>query len=155
MSNGLKHLIKCRCVMPQFKNLPEPPVHQFVVFSVINDDDTVQVKFSQCNNCGIIHKVTDICKSEIIQNRESMGSILKIEDIKPSLPQNLITILESNVADLATWEASQFIYENEKWGQYVVLNSDSEAGTRQGKYVQIIGKNLFKVGTFSREEYAK
>lgn len=155
MSTGIKHLIRCRCVMPQFKNLPEPPVHQFVVFSVIDDSDNAQVKFAQCNNCGVIHKVTDVCKSEIIQNRESMGSLLKIDDIKTSLPQNLVAILESNDADLPTWEFAQFIYETEKWGQHVVLNSDIESGTRQGKYVQIIGKNLFKVGTFSREEYAR
>ena len=155
MPTGLKHLIRCRCVMPQFKNLPEPPVHQFVVFSIVDDSDVVKSKFSQCNNCGVIHKVVDICKSEIIQNRESMGSLINIDDIKPSLPQNLVAILESNGADLATWEASQFIFENEKWGEFVVLNSDAESGLRQGKYVQIIGKNLFKVGTFSREEYIK
>ena len=141
--------------MPQFKNLPEPPVHQFIVFSIVDDSDVVKSKFSQCNNCGVIHKVVDICKSEIIQNRESMGSLINIDDIKPSLPQNLVAILESNGADLATWEASQFIFENEKWGEFVVLNSDAESGLRQGKYVQIIGKNLFKVGTFSREEYIK
>lgn len=155
MPTGLKHLIRCRCVMPQFKNLPEPPVHQFVVFSIVDDSDVVKSKFSQCNNCGVIHKVIDICKSEIIQSRESMGSLINIDDIKPSLPQNLVAILESNGADLATWEASQFIFENEKWGEFVVLNSDAESGLRQGKYVQIIGKNLFKVGTFSREEYIK
>lgn len=155
MPTGTKHLIRCRCVMPQFKQLHEPPVHQFIVFSVINDDDTFQVKFAQCNNCGVIHKVVDACKSEIIQSRETMGSLIRIEDIKPSLPANLVSILENNAADLPTWEAAAFIYENKQWGNYTVLNTDSDSGIRQGKYLQILGDNLFKVNTFIREEFVK
>ena len=155
MSSGFKHLIRCRCVLPQFKNLPEPPVHQFVVFSIVDDNDKVKVKFSQCNNCGVIHKIVDICKSEIIQHKEEMISIVNIEDIKHSIPQNLSKILESNMADLPTWEAAQFYYDNKLWGNFVVLNSDYEGESRQGKYVQIIGENLFKVSNFSREEYVK
>lgn len=155
MLTGMKHLVRCRCVMPQFKNLPEPPQHQFVVFSVIQDNDRVIPKFAQCNNCGVIHKVTDLCKSEIIFNKEESGSIMKIEDIKLGLPQNLANILETNSADLATWELANFIYENKKWGELVVLAADTDSGTRHGKYVQIIGENLFKVNVFSREEYVK
>ena len=155
MPTGIKHLIRCRCVMPQFKQLHEPPVHQFVVFSVIDDDDKLTVKFSQCNNCGVIHKITDVCKSELIQARESMGSLLTIDDVKVGLPQNLVVILEGNGADLPTWEAARFILENKQWGNYTVLNTDSDSGIRQGKYLQIIGENLFKVNTFAREELLK
>jgi len=155
MPSGIKHLIRCRCIMPQFKNLHEPPVHQFIVFSVLGDDDKLEVKFTQCNNCGIIHKVTDVCRSEILQSRESMGSLMTLDDIKLGLPASLITILDANGADLSTWEAAKFIYENKQWGNFTVLGTDSDAGTRQGKYLQILGENLFKVNTFSREEYAK
>ena len=154
MSTGLKHLIRCRCVMPQFKNLHEPPVHQFIVFSVLDDDDKLVPKFNQCNNCGLVHKVVDVCRSEIT-TRENMGSVLTIDDIKPSLAPNLIGILENNVADLTTWEHAQFIFENKRWGEFVVLSTDVESGTRQGKYLQVLGENLFKVNTFSREEYAR
>ena len=80
---------------------------------------------------------------------------MKIEDIKLGLPQNLANILETNSADLATWELANFIYENKKWGELVVLTADTDSGTRHGKYVQIIGENLFKVNVFSREEYVK
>lgn len=155
MPTGVKHLIRCRCVMPQFKALPEPPQHQFVVFSVIDDSDRAQVKFAQCNNCGVIHKVTDVCKSEVMTNREDMGSIVTINDIKMGLPGNLINILESSDVDLPTWEFASFIYENKRWGEFVVLTTDSENGTRQGKYVQILGESMFKVSSFSREEYAR
>jgi len=50
---------------------------------------------------------------------------------------------------------ASFIYENKKWGEIVVLTADTDSGTRHGKYVQIIGENLFKVNVFSREEYVK
>jgi hypothetical protein len=135
--------------------LPEPPVHQFIVFSVVDESDRTQIKFAQCNNCGVIHKVTDICKSEVILNKEDMGSILTIEDIKSSMPARLVSILELNDADLPTWEAANFIFENKKWGEFVVLSTDFDSGVRQGKYVQILGESMFKVSSFTREEFAK
>lgn len=155
MTTGQKHLVRCRCVLPQFKRSPNPPPHQFAVFSVIGDDDVVKPKFAQCPNCGVIHHVTELGRSEIIQTREAMPSILSIDDIKPSLPENLVTILENNHADLATWELVQFIYENKLWGNFAVLTSDTEAGVKQGKYVRLLGENLFKVEIFTREEVIK
>lgn len=155
MSTGIKHLVSCRCVLPQFKTLNDPPRHQFVVFSIVDDSDRTQVKFAQCNNCGVIHKVTDVCKSEILSNREDMGTLMTIDEIKLGLPKNLASILEMNNADLPTWELASFIYENKRWGEVAVLTTDSESGVRSGKYIQILGESLFKVNSFSREEYAK
>ena len=149
---GQKHLVKCRCVLPQFKGRVDPPVHHFVVFSVINENDSVKTKYAQCNNCGAVHKVTDICTSEIIANKESMASIVDVNDIKASLPSNLVNILERNNADLPSWENAAFILENKQWGEIVVLNQEEEAGTRQGKYVQIMSDTFFKIETFGREE---
>ena len=155
MAHGLKHLVTCRCVLPQFKRTPNPPDHQFIVFSVIKDDETVEPKFAQCNNCGVVHKVIDVCRSEIVVGREAMGSLVTIEDVKVSLPANLATILESNDADLASWEAAQFAIENKKWGSFVVLKTDEESGLRQGKYVRILSETMFKVESFTREEITK
>lgn len=152
MPTGQKHLIKCRCVLSQFKRLEFPPIHQFVVFSVIGDDDKVQVKFAQCNNCGIVHKVTDICQSEIMPSRDTMTSLITVNDIKPSIPKELSVLLDGNNADLATWEAVQFLLTNKSWGQFVVISSDVEDGFKQGKYVVIMGENLFKVESFMRNE---
>ena len=149
---GQKHLVKCRCILPQFKRAENPPVHKFIVFSVIDDDDKVVPKFAQCNNCGLIHKIVDICSSEIMRNREFMTSIKTIDDIKQSLPENLAKTLELNKSDLPTYEAVSFIYENKLWGSHVVMNSDSEDGLRQGKYVRILGEVLFKVESYTREE---
>ncbi len=151
---GQRHLVKCRCVLPQFKGITNPPAHQFIVFSVISEENTVAVKYAQCNNCGIIHKITDICTSEILSGKEAMNSIVKIEDIKLSLPPSLADILERNNADVATWESAQFIIENKQWGSFVILAQEEESGTKQGKYVRIMSETFFKVESFSREEFA-
>lgn len=149
MKIGQKHLVKCRCVLPQFKNQEKPQVHQFVVFSVI-EDDVVQQKYAQCNNCGLIHKITDVCTSEIQNGKENMSSLITIDDIKCSLHQNLINLLEINKADLPTWEAVNFIIENKQWGNFVVITKDQEGEEIHGKYIRILGDSLFKVENFSR-----
>lgn len=155
MTTGQKHLVKCRCVLPQFKRAANPIQHQFTVFSIINDDNTVKPKFAQCNNCGVIHRVIEISKSEIVQGREAMSSIVTVADIKASLPESLTAILENNHADLPTWEAAQFIYENKQWGNWVVLTSDTEGDIKQGKYVRILGEKLFKIEAYERTEVVK
>lgn len=147
---GQLHLIKCRCVLPQFKNTQESPSHQFIVFSSINDNDEVVAKYVQCNNCGLVHKVVDICKSEILQGKENLASILTIDDIKVSMPPNLVSILERHNVDLHIWEQSQFILENKLWGDFVVLAKEEDGGTKQGKYVRIMSETFFKIESFSR-----
>jgi hypothetical protein len=149
---GQKHLVPCRCVLPQFKRMTDPPNHRFVVFSVIDDNEVVVPKFVLCNNCGIAHKVFDLCRSEVIVGRESMPSALTIDDIRSSIPQNLATILETNHADLPSWEAVSFIVANKAWGEIVVLTSDTEGDSCQGKYVRIISEGLARVESFVREE---
>jgi len=150
MPIGQKHLIKCRCVLPQFKSQQDPPTHQFIVFSIINDDGICIPKYSQCNNCGTLHKVTDICKSDILIGKEYIKSLITVEDIKSSLHTNVVSILESNNVDIATWEAVQFVLENKRWGEIVVLSTDVEGDEIHGKYIRILGETLFKVESFMR-----
>lgn len=155
MASGHKHLVKCRCVLQQFKQMKEPPTHQFVVFSIIDDSDCVKPKFSQCTNCGLIHKVTEINRSEIISGKEAMSTIITIDEIRPSLPQRLADLLDVNKCDLPTWEQAQFIVENKRWGEFVILSTETDGNTKQGKYVSILSETMLKVDTFSREEVAK
>ena len=152
MPLGQKHLVQCRCILPQFKKLEDPPLHQFVVFSVIDDDDNVLSKLVQCNNCGAVHKVTDINKSEIIANKENLPSSLTISDIKSSLSQDISAVLESNDCDISTWEFVKFVIENKQFGSVVILSSESSDGLRQGKYIKILSERLFKIDQFSRNE---
>jgi hypothetical protein len=152
MPIGQKHLIQCRCVMTQFKKMTLPPAHQFPVFSIISDDDMFVSKYAQCTNCGLVHNVIEIGKSNIIQGREAMATMVTIDDIKHSLFPPISQVLERNNADLPTWEAVQFIVENKQWGNFVVMTVDNEAGMQQGKYIRILGENMFKVETYSRSE---
>lgn len=155
MKIGQKHLIKCRCVLQQFKRQDEPPSHQFVVFSIIDENGDVVPKLAQCNNCNVIHRVTDLTRSEVVFGKEVAASIVTIDDVRGSLPENLAKILETNQADLPTWEATQFAYENKQWGQFIVMTTEADGVMRQGKYVKILGENMFKVEPFERDEVFK
>lgn len=149
---GLKHLVNCRCILQQFKLRKNPPSHCFVVFSIIGDDNKVIPKHTQCNNCGIIHKIVDICKSEILEGKEQAKSIVTLDDIKFSLHPNFAGVLESNSADIATWEYVKFLVDNKMWGSSVVLASETENDSRTGKILIVLGEALLKVESFSREE---
>lgn len=149
---GQLHLIKCRCVLSQFKKSNNPPAHQFTVFSVIDDNDFVVPKHAQCNNCGLIHKVKDICASDILAGKENSVSILGIEDIKSSLPPNLVAILERHNVELPVWEQAQFIIENKMWGEFLILAKEEEKGIKQGKYARIMSESFFKIDTFNRTD---
>jgi hypothetical protein len=87
-----------------------------------------------------------------VSGKEDTSAAINIDDMKCCLPQNLATMLESNNVDIPTWEAVKFFYENKQWGQFVVLSSESTDGERAGKYVQLLGENLFKVEPFVRQE---
>ena len=145
---GLKHLIQCHCILPQFKGEVDPVFHKFVVFSIIDDSDTVQPKFAQCNNCGIIHKVTDICKSELT-SREEAKSIPSIDDIKFSLNSDLVRVLESYQCDLATWEQAEWIYLSKQWDQWILLSRDEdEEGEIHGKRLTFTDDGRFRIEAF-------
>jgi len=149
---AVKHLIECRCVLPQYKKAANPPLHQFTVCSIVNDDNTCRTKYAQCPNCMRVHKVTEISRSEIVAGREEMASLITIDDVKCSLPESLTKILEKSDADLPTWELAQFIYVNGRWGEIVVLRQEREGNVLHGKYVRILGTNTFMVENFERGE---
>src|SRR3990167_799318 len=151
MPSGQKHLIQCRCVLPQLKRSVVPIFHSFVVFSIIDDDGTVRPKLAQCNNCGVLHRVIDLCKSEFVKKDHST-SLLSIDDVRSSFPEQLESSLSAADVDLPTWEQAKFIYENELWGQHVILSSESDGELRHVKLVRILGRSLFKVEQVSTTE---
>lgn len=145
---GIKHLIQCHCVLPQFKDRNDPVFHKFAVFSIIDDSDTVQPKFSQCNNCGIVHKVIDICRSELTSKEESK-SIPSIEDIKFSLSSELSRVLDSYQCDLATWEQAEWIFLNKLWNEWILLSRDEDdEGDIHGKRLVFSDEGRFRIEAF-------
>ena len=145
---GIKHILECHCVLPHLRRRPNPTYHQFVVFSEIDDGDTVVPKYVQCDNCGVIHKVFDICKSEIISGKDELNTVSTIEDLKLMLPDDVSRVLESYVCDLATWENVHFILSNNKWGQHVVLTRDFVNDEEQGKVLRFEGPRQIKIESF-------
>ena len=152
MSSGIKHLISCHCILPQYKDSKDPVFHKFVVFSIIDDSDTVIPKFSACNSCGAVHKIIDICKSEIMLGRDEVGTQISKEDLKYSLPKSLYELLESYDRSVADFEHAEYILNNSLWGSFIILKREELEDYVQGKLVKIIDDDKFKVESFSERK---
>ena len=148
---GIKHLVQCHCILPQFKNSKEPVFHKFVVFSIIDESDTVITKYASCNNCGATHKVYDVCKSEIMTGKEDIRSILSIEDFKFSLPDSLFDLLGQYQREICDYEFSQFILDNELWDSTIILSREELEDHTQGKSVRFIEKDKFRIESYTQK----
>ncbi len=145
---GVKHIVECHCVLPQLKKSKNIVYHKFVVFSIIDDSDTVIPKYAKCNNCSVIHNVIDICKSEINVGNEE-GGILTKEDIKLMIPSDLSNILETYNCDEATWENALFVFENNLYDHQVVIERKEEEDRIFGKILKITKLNKFRIEPYS------
>jgi len=148
----LKHLIQCHCTLPQFKGRKEPVFHKFVVFSECNDNGEIISKLSMCNNCGVIHSITDFCKSELYYGADDSLSIVTKNDIKNNIPEDVSNILDSHNCDLATWEHVCFTYENNLFDEPVVIAKNSIAGSTQIKSIIFNSDKSFKIKSFLRKD---
>lgn len=146
---GFKHLIQCHCILPQYKNAKDPVFHKFTVFSVIDESDTVLTKYADCNNCGSVHRIYDICKSEIVPGREDVKSRLRKEDFKFSMPSSLYELLEHYEKELCDYEFSQFILDNEMWDTTLVLTREELEDHIQGKIVKFLGHEKFRIESYT------
>lgn len=149
---GQQHLIQCHCVLPQFRGRKDPIYHKFVVFSLIDESDTVIPKFVQCNNCGTVHKVYDICKSEIITGKEDLKNVAKIEDFKFMLPNDLVNLLLNYACDINIWENVYFVMSKELWGSRVVLTRESVNDDTIGKVLIFKNERQFLVEDYLLSE---
>tara|TARA_B100000214_G_C23974250_1_gene631874 strand:+ start:12005 stop:12487 length:483 start_codon:yes stop_codon:yes gene_type:complete len=121
--SGIKHLIECHCILPQYKRRDPPLYHKFSVYSKIKDG-LVCEKYAQCNNCGIVHKVYDVCRSEIVYGKEDFNTGLSIPDMSIQLTDKLSMLLSNHNCDYATWEHIVDIVDEERWGEPVVIKRD-------------------------------
>lgn len=147
----IKHLVECKCVLQQFKHLPEPLWHSFVVFSEIDDLGNIVPSFAQCNNCLVIHRVTEVGTSTIL-NKESLVSLPTIEELSSEIPEKLVSTISKYDCPLTTYQELSFIFKHKLWGKIVILVKEviTENGTSitSGKYVQILGDTLWKISSF-------
>jgi len=152
---GIKHLLQCHCILPQFKKLKEPKFHQFPVFSVIDDSDVIEPKLVACNHCGVLHRVIDICKSEIVINREDAPSSMKREDFKHSLPSSLYDVLVQYDREVADFEHAQFIIDQGQWESVLILSREESGGVLQGKMVRFISAERFRIESYSSQDFVE
>jgi hypothetical protein len=137
MKSGIKHLIECHCVLPQYRGRKDTVYHKFIVFSIIDESDTVIPKYVQCNNCDVIHKIYDICKSEIASGKDELRSVTTPEIILFQLPSELQELFKfSYKIDLATLENVKYILDNQLWNQHVVLTRDVINDETTGKILK-------------------
>lgn len=141
-SEGIKHLIQCHCVLPQFRNTNPTIFHKFVVFGII-EDDQMREKIVQCNNCGVLHKVIDQCKSEILFGKDASSSVRTIEDIELGLPERLSAYLKTQNVDVATWENIEWLVENDQESE-IVIRRDEQGGRTNLKILTIKRDGTFK-----------
>lgn len=147
----VKHIIECKCILPQFKNITPPIFHKFVVFTTLNDKGEVIPHYAQCNNCGVVHRILEVGFSKIIK-KENSSSLITIDDLKISLPQKLVNILQTHDCPLSTWQEANFIIQKKMWGRGFTLAKELNGTAVVGKYIVILGENLYDIKTFEREE---
>ena len=143
--SGLKHLIQCHCVLPQYRRMKDPVFHQFVVYSKFNKDNALKPKVSKCNNCGVFHNIVDFCKSEILHDYEGDGFLITIDDIEDQLPERISGVLKKNNCDLPTWENVLDVYQSREWGSSVVIVRNTIELDTHVKILNIIGKDEISI----------
>lgn len=146
--DGQKHTIKCRCILPQYKRRTKPVFHEFVVFSEIVDDK-VKPAFAQCNNCGIVHKIIDLCKSEILQSKEDARGLTTIEDVVIGMNPDVVNLLKGLNSDLATFQEVSFYIDNNITGKKILIEKEEVEDMVVGKYLTIKDNGMFKVEPFN------
>ena len=146
--NGQKHLIECHCMLPQYRNQKNAPYHKFVTFSIIDDADSVVPKHAACNNCGVVHNVYDISKSEILLGQET-GAVMAISDIQLMLPESLSNVLSSYDCDIPTWEHVLFTVQNNKYPTKIILNRETEGNITSGKVLQMDSIGKYRIEPYS------
>ncbi|MEM4367403.1 MAG: hypothetical protein QXO21_00040 [Candidatus Anstonellales archaeon] len=158
MNGYIKHTIECRCILQQLKYYSvnnKPLYFHFVVFSEYDKDGNIIPSFAKCPNCGIIHKVTEVGQSTILQ-MEDMPSLLTEEELLNSLPSEIADILKQYGVDYATLQQAKYIIEHKLWGQTILLAKDEIVTDQQvqvsGKVLIILGERLYKIESFTRTE---
>lgn len=145
---GYKHIVECHCILPQFRNRNNAPWHKFIVFSIIDEGDTVIPKHAKCNNCGVVHNVFDIGRSEVLQGQET-GAVMEIEDVKTMIPDSVSRMLVTYNCDVATWENTLFVLQNNKFPSSIVLERKEEGGIISGKILDMKGYNMYSIRPYS------
>ena len=139
-------------MLPQYRNAKKPLYFGFNVFSEIDEGNNITCKFLQCPNCGVIHKVYDACRSEIITGKDESAMVRNLTDVKLSIPENFVELLENHGCEFADYEKLEFILDNKMWSEYILLSKDYEDNSRVGKMLTFSDNGKPKVEPFMSTE---
>jgi len=89
-----KHLIECQCTLSIFKNKNTLIYHKIPVVNFYDDNEDLMEKYIICDNCGVVHRVYEIFKSEIKWGMENLKSLVNNkEDIIQNFKLNALNII--------------------------------------------------------------
>lgn len=142
---GIKHLVECHCVLPIYRGSKREIYHKFSVYSKISKDGKVIPKLVKCNNCDTMHNVYDICKSEISPGKDQSELTISLEELSLMLPDRLSNILLKNEVDRASWEQIIDVFDEERWGENVVLKRDIINERQHVKVLHINSRDSYKI----------
>ena len=149
--NSVKHLLECHCTLKIYekkdKNLDNHLFHKFPVYSKYDNKTGKFIeKIAQCNNCQTLHRVIDVCKSEIIPGgKDKDMTLTTIEDMELQLPNKLYNFLVGQNTDITAFEHALDIIDNEYWGSQIVIARELIDLKYHIKVLEINGENKFKI----------
>jgi cell division ATPase FtsA len=115
---------------------------------MLDESDTILMKYVNCNHCGVVHKVYDVCKSEIVVGKEDLATAITIDDVKLMLPQDIVGVLESYNCDLPSYEHALFILQHKKFEEKVILNKEVMEEEVIGKCLKFSEKGIPSIESF-------
>ena len=142
---GIKHLIECHCILPIFKNNDRMINHKFPVYSKIDSKDKLIPRVVKCNNCDTMHYVTDVCKSEIRGGKDQSELTVTMEELSLMLPERLVNALIKINTDISNWEHIVDIFDEDRWGEKIVLRRDIVGENQHIKLIEIVSSEKFKI----------
>ena len=148
---GIKHLVECRCILPTLKDRDNPPFHKFVVFSIVDKNDNVKEKMVSCNNCDINHLINDLCGSKIMTAEGTVATLTR-EDIGMMLPESVVSVLETYEKTLPDYEHINFMINQNKVEDFLVLTSDISDNKKVGKILRYKGGGRFIIEPYSTSD---
>ena len=142
---GIKHLIECHCYLAIFSKNKNQINHKFPVYSRLDEFENIVPKLVLCNNCEALHYVFDVNKSELRPGKDQSRSVLTIDELSNMIPDKILSSLQSNDADISSYDHAIDIIENRIWGDPIVLKREVINGELHVKIMKILSKDRVKI----------
>jgi hypothetical protein len=143
---GIKHLIECHCTLKIYEGSDNHVYHKFPVYTQLDKDGKVIERLAQCNHCNTIHKIYDVCKSDIIRSgKDDHNTALSKDDISYQLSDKINNVLRRYNCDISTWEQVLDYCEKEYWNQQIILNRELIEGKYHVKIMTLLSSEKIKI----------